>query len=54
MSAWEDHVQIVKMLKKRDVEAAVTAMRDHLSSIQIIIDQLREENHSWFLDETTS
>lgn len=54
MSAWEDHVQIVKMLKKRDVEAAVTAMRDHLSSIQIIIDELREENHSWFLDETTS
>lgn len=54
MRAWEDHVQIVKMLKSGDVDAAVTAMRDHLSSIQVIIDQLREENHSWFLDEASS
>lgn len=49
--AWQDHVKIVDSLQARDADAAVQAMRDHLSKIEDIIEQLRVVNHDWFSDE---
>ncbi|WP_146590209.1 GntR family transcriptional regulator [Puniceibacterium confluentis] len=49
--AYEDHLVIVEALRNGNSEEAVTAMRAHLGTIESIIKQLRETNHSWFLDE---
>ena len=51
VSAWQEHVKIVQQLEARDAEGAVLAMREHLSKIEDVIEQLRAENHDWFSDE---
>ncbi len=54
VQTWEEHVTIVKALRAKDTEASIQAMRSHLSQIERVIDQLREENHDWFSDESLS
>jgi DNA-binding GntR family transcriptional regulator len=49
--AFDDHVMIFGALKVGKAKQAVAAMRSHLGNIEAIIEQLRRENHSWFLDE---
>ncbi len=49
--AYDDHVLILDALKARDVAAATSAMRDHLSRIRDQIDRIRAENHAWFAEE---
>ncbi len=49
--AFDDHLAIVAALKAGSAEDAVLAMRAHLGTIEDIIQQLREANHSWFSDE---
>ncbi len=49
--AFDDHLAIVAALKAGSAEDAVQAMRAHLGTIEDIIQQLREANHSWFSDE---
>jgi DNA-binding GntR family transcriptional regulator len=49
--AFDDHIAIVAALKAGSAEGAVQAMRAHLGTIEDIIQQLREANHSWFSDE---
>ncbi|MGR3454124.1 GntR family transcriptional regulator [Pseudooceanicola sp.] len=46
--AYDDHVRILAALKAGDAAASVAAMRQHLGTIETIIEQLRAENHSWF------
>ncbi|MGO4915143.1 GntR family transcriptional regulator [Pseudogemmobacter sp. W21_MBD1_M6] len=50
-TALDDHKAILNAMKMRDVETATRSMREHLSRIEGIIDRLRSENHSWFLEE---
>ncbi|SNR28313.1 GntR family transcriptional regulator [Puniceibacterium sediminis] len=49
--AYADHIAIVAALKSGSTDGAVQAMRAHLGTIECIIEQLRETNHSWFQDE---
>ncbi len=49
--AYDDHIALVAALKAGSADGAAQAMRSHLSAIEVIIQQLRETNHSWFSDE---
>ncbi len=51
--AWNDHVEIMRKLRARDVEGASEAIRDHLSRIRQQIDRIRAANHEWFAPEET-
>lgn len=46
-----DHIAILDGLRARDVDAATSAVRTHLSRIEGAIAQLREQNHEWFDDQ---
>ncbi|KMK66419.1 GntR family transcriptional regulator [Puniceibacterium sp. IMCC21224] len=49
--AYNDHCAVIHALKQGDAGGAVMAMRKHLGTIEGIIQQLREDNHSWFSEE---
>lgn len=48
-AAYDDHVEILVALRRRDADAAVCAMRVHLSRIASILAQLREERPEMFV-----
>lgn len=47
-TAYEEHISILKALRAHDADMAAEAMRDHLSRIVDLIEQIRASNHSWF------
>lgn len=46
--ALDDHFAIFEPMKRRDAEAAVAAMRIHLSRIKDLVDRIQDEKHEWF------
>jgi DNA-binding GntR family transcriptional regulator len=50
-TAFDDHKKILVALRSGDASAAVKAMRDHLSKIEGIINQLITTNSTWFSEE---
>ena len=38
-------------ITRRDSDAAIALLRQHLSRIRGLIDQIKAENHSWFMDD---
>ena len=49
--AYDEHVAILAALRARDPEQAVLAMAAHLSQILIHIDDIKAENHDWFVGQ---
>lgn len=45
-----EHVQILDAIAARDAAAAITVLRQHLSRIRGLIDQIKAENHGWFTE----
>lgn len=47
----DDHIAVLDGMRAGDVNKATKSMRTHLSRIEGAIDQLRAQNHEWFLDQ---
>ncbi len=45
-----EHMAICEAIARRDPDAAVAAMNQHLSRIHVLIAQIKKENHNWFTD----
>ncbi|SEN45033.1 transcriptional regulator, GntR family [Loktanella fryxellensis] len=45
-----EHVEILDAIAARDALAATAVLRQHLSRIRGLIDQIKAENHGWFTE----
>ncbi|WP_232962256.1 GntR family transcriptional regulator [Paracoccus tegillarcae] len=48
--ALREHIVILAAIAARDSEAAAEAMTRHLSRIEVLIQQIKDQNHNWFVD----
>jgi DNA-binding GntR family transcriptional regulator len=49
--ALEEHREILDAISRRDSATAIVILRKHLSRIRNLIEQIKAENHSWFMDD---
>jgi DNA-binding GntR family transcriptional regulator len=50
--AFKEHQEIYEAIRDHDPDKAASVMEAHLSRIRVLIDQIKDENHAWFLDGT--
>lgn len=48
--ALREHIAILAAIAARDAQAAAEAMTRHLSRIELLIAQIKTQNHDWFVD----
>ena len=48
--ALREHIAILAAIADRDAAAATEAMTRHLSRIEALIEQIKAQNHDWFVD----
>ncbi|TRW94212.1 GntR family transcriptional regulator [Paracoccus sp. M683] len=48
--ALQEHIQIHSAIAAKDPDAAAKAMTRHLSRIDVLIAQIKTQNHDWFVD----
>lgn len=48
--ALQEHVQILDAIAAGNAEAAADMMTRHLSRIEVLIEQIKAQNHDWFVD----
>lgn len=51
--ALQEHIRILDAITRHDSDAAIALLREHLSRIRGLIDQIKAENHSWFTDDAS-
>lgn len=51
--ALQEHIQILNAIAAKDPTAAAEAMTRHLSRIEVLIAQIKTQNHDWFVDTST-
>ena len=50
--ALAEHKAMLEAIRRRDSDAAIQTLRQHLGRIEGLIAQIKAENHSWFTDGT--
>jgi DNA-binding FadR family transcriptional regulator len=50
--ALDEHIAILAAITAGDADAAAQAMTDHLTRIEVLIAQLKQQSHDWFTDHT--
>jgi DNA-binding FadR family transcriptional regulator len=47
-----EHIAILAAITARDPDGAAHAMTAHLTRIETLIAQLKQESHNWFTDDS--
>jgi DNA-binding FadR family transcriptional regulator len=48
----DEHIAILAAITARDPDGAAHAMTAHLTRIETLIAQLKQESHNWFTDDS--